>query len=306
MAFVTPAGPPGHGGEGCRVSRMTVRILATACAVVFVAGVVGAATYDDADSTLSADGAASELDTVDGTTTTVDAGTTPATEPDGADDDATDDTTAGTTDAPAPTAPTTAAPTTAPPTTEPAPSIGTTPGTYTYDTTGTANGEDVSGTSTLEVPEVDGDGRQAQVMTAPDGKTTTVYRHAAEGTYLESLSVESEQGSFSLEATSPFLLIPADAATGTETKGRLQGEGLTADVTFTITDFGAETTTAELHVDLSGKIQGFDVDGTMDSTVVARTADQLPLDTRAQSDITVGNPPLGAEITSDTRSVLRR
>lgn len=288
--------------------RTPIRILATACAVVFLVGVVSAATYDEANTTLSAEDAASDVDTTDSTTsTTVGAGTTPATEPP-ADDDGNDSEDGATEDTapPATTVPTTAAPTTAPPTTEPAAVVGTTPGTYTYDTTGTANGEDVSGTSTLEVPEADADGRQAQVMTAPDGTTTTVYRHADEGTYLESLALESEQGSFTLEAVSPYLVIPADAGTGTKTTGRLQGDGLTADVTFTITDFGAETTTATLHVDLSGKIQGFDVDGTMDSTIIARTSDQLPLDTRAQSDITVGNPPLGAEIQSDTRSVLRR
>lgn len=289
------------------MSRTTVRILATACAAVFLAGVVSAATYDENDTSLSADGASSELDTVDSTTTAVGDGTTPATEPKDAGDDATDTTDAAseTTAPPATTGPAPTAPTTAPPTTEPTPSVGTTPGTYTYDTTGTANGEDVSGTSTLEVPKVDADGRQAQVMTAPDGKTTTVYRHADEGTFLESLSVESDQGSFSMKATSPFLLIPAGASIGTKTTGRLQGDGLTADVTFTITDSGAETTTATLHVDLSGQIQGFDVEGTMDSTIVARASDQLPIDTRAKSDITAGNPPLGARITSDTRSVLR-
>ena len=195
------------------------------------------------------------------------------------------------------------APTTAPPTTDPEPSIGTAPGTYTYDTTGTANGDDVSGTSTLEVGAVGGDGRQTQVMSAPDGKTTTVYRHAAEGTYLESLALESDDGSFTLEATEPFLVIPADAAAGTETKGRLKGDDLVADVTFTMIDVKPETTTAELHVDLSGKIQGFDVEGTMDSRIVAR-ADQLPLETDAKSDIVVGGGLF--RIKSDTRSVLRR
>lgn len=290
------------------MTRTPNRILATACAVVFLAGVVSAATYDDTDTTLSSD-AASDVDTADSTTSTSTGdGATPATEPT-TDDDGTDAEDPATEDTapPATTVPTTsAAPTTAPPTTEPAAIVGTTPGTYTYDTTGTANGDDVSGTSTLEVPEADGDGRQTHVMTAPDGTTTTVYRHTDEGTYLESLAVESAQGSFKLKATAPYLVIPADAGAGTKTTGRLQGDGLTADVTFTITDFGAETSTATLHVDLSGKIQGFDVDGTMDSTIVARSSDQLPLDTRAQSDITVGNPPLGAEIQSDTRSVLRQ
>ncbi len=244
------------------------RLLAVAIALLLVAGVAAAATHDD-DSV--------DVAQQDATTTTTEV--------------AVED------------AGTTSSPTTEPATPDPdAP--GTTPGTYIYDTTGTANGEDVSGTTTLEVEPVAADGRQTHVQTAPDGKTTTIYRHAPEGTYLESLEVESDQGSFRLEATAPYLLLPADAGPGTTTTGTLKGEDLTADVEFTVVEVGSETSKAALHVDLSGKIQGFDVEGTMDSTIVARTSDQLALEIDAESDIEVGGGVF--RVRSDTRSVLRR
>lgn len=278
------------------------RFLAVAIALLLVAGVAAAATHDD-DSV--------DVAQQDATTTTTevaveDAGVTTSTTTEATDDGTT---TTGVdesaTTAPPPTAPATTA---APAATEPAApdpdAPGTTPGTYIYDTTGTANGEDVSGTTTLEVEPVADDGRQTHVQTAPDGKTTTIYRHAPEGTYLESLEIESDQGSFRLEATAPYLLLPADAGPGTTTTGTLKGEDLTADVEFTVVEVGSETSKAALHVDLSGKIQGFDVEGTMDSTIVARTSDQLALEIDAESDIEVGGGVF--RVRSDTRSVLRR
>ena len=227
--------------------------------------------------------------------------TTNAPTPDGSDpDDAAEPTATTSPPSTASASPETPATTTPPATDTP----GTPPGTYVYDISGTANGEDVSGTSTLEVAPVDAEGRQTHVQSAPDGETTTVYRHAPEGTYLESLEIESDQGSFRLEATSPYLLLPADAAPGTKTSGTLRGEDLTAEVEFTVVDIGPETSTATLHVDLSGKIQGFDVEGTMDSTIVARTSDQLAIEIDAESDIVVGGGVF--RVRSDTRSVLRR
>ena len=278
------------------------RILAVAIALLLVAGVAAAATHDDD----SVDVAQRDSTTTTTETSTTDLESTTSTAPettDAADPDA----------APVETT-TTAPPATAPPSTDdpattqpPAPdpdAPGTTPGTYVYDTTGTANGEDISGTTTLEVAPVAADGRQTHVQSGPDGKTTTIYRHAAEGTYLESLEIESEQGSFRLDATAPYLLLPADAGPGTTTSGTLKGEDLTADVEFTVVEVGPETSTATLHVDLSGKIQGFEVEGTMDSTIVARTSDQLALEIDAESDIEVGGGVF--RVRSDTRSVLRR
>lgn len=278
------------------------RFLAVAIALLLVAGVAAAATHDDD----SLDVAQRDATTTTTETSTTDAESSSSTAPDAAESTESDDAPAETTTtAPPSSAP---APTDAPATTQPqAPdpdAPGTTPGTYVYDTTGTANGEDVSGTSTLEVAPVAADGRQTHVQTAPDGKTTTIYRHAPEGTYLESLEVESDQGSFRLEASAPYLLLPADAGPGTKTTGTLKGEDLTADVEFTVVEVGAETSKATLHVDLSGKVQGFDIEGTMDSTIVARTSDQLALEIDAESDIEVGGGVF--RIRSDTRSVLRR
>lgn len=277
------------------------RFLAVAIALLLVAGVAAAATHDDD----SLDVAQRDSNTTTTETSKTDPDSPTSTAPETSDPAQADGAPAETTTTPPSSAP---APTDAPATTQPpAPdpdAPGTTPGTYVYDTTGTANGEDVSGTSTLEVAPVGADGRQTHVQTGPDGKTTTIYRHAPEGTYLESLEVESDQGSFRLEATTPYLLLPADAGPGTKTTGTLKGEDLTADVEFTVVEVGAETSKATLHVDLSGKVQGFDIEGTMDSTIVARTSDQLALEIDAESDIEVGGGVF--RIRSDTRSVLRR
>lgn len=279
------------------------RLLAVAIALLLVAGVVSAATYEDDSVDVAqrdATTTTTESDADDGAATT--STTAEATDP----DVSTTDPGETTTTAPPPsTTPTTAVPATTGPPAAPDPDApGTTPGTYVYDTTGTANGEDISGTSTLEVGAVGADGRQTHVQTAPDGKTTTIYRYAAEGTYLESMEIESDQGSFRLEATAPYLFLPSDAGPGTTTNGTLKGEDLTAEVEFTLVEVGAEQSKAALHVDLSGKIQGFDVEGTMDSTIVARTSDQLALEIDAKSDIEVGGGVF--RVRSDTRSVLRR
>ncbi len=282
---------------------LPVRLLAAACGLVFLAGVVAAAT-DDGD-TVEASPAATGTDdsgpSAPSTTSTEKVEPTPA--DDNTSDDVVTDDARDTTATSAPPA------TTAPDTTSPhatasaASAVGTTPGSYIYDVSGTANGEDVSGTSTLEVGPVGADRRQAHVQTAPDGKTTTIYRHANEGSYLESLEIESDQGSFTLTATSPYLLVPADAGAGTTTRGTMKGDDLTAAVAFTLVSVDGDTSKATLHVDLSGKVQGFEVEGTMDSTIVARTADRLPLEVDATSDITVGGGVF--RIRSDTRAVLR-
>lgn len=279
---------------------LPLRLVAIVCGLVFVAGIVAAATDggEAVDSSRAASGS-DDAGSSETTNTLQSLDPTFGDIPDElvADDSA--DTTAST------TPPATTVPTTAPVSaTSAASPIGTTPGTYIYDVSGTANGEDVSGTSTLEVGIAGADGRQTHVQTAPDGKTTTVYRHAPEGSYLESLAIESDQGSFTLTATSPFLLVPAGAGAGTTTSGTMKGDDLTAEVTFTFGSVDGDTSKASLHVDLSGKVQGFDVDGTMDSAIVARTSDRLPLEVDATSDVTIGGGVF--RIRSDTRAVLRR
>lgn len=277
-----------------------------ACLVLLVAGVVSVFTHDGDRVTIDQAG-----DVSDSTTTT----TSPPEETTAVPDDSVPETTmdaATTTTAEATTsttrAPTTTAPpttTSGPPTSEPVPgTTPTTPGTYTYDVDGTVDGEQVSETSTLHVPEPDARGRQAQVQEAPDGTTTTTYRFTAEGTFLEQLHLESDQGTFTLDATEPFLLVPADVRDGTVTEGTLRGDGLTAEITFTMVELGAEESTAELVADISGEASGFQVDGTMESTVTARSSDQLPLVTESTTDISAGGGIVTS--TSDLRAVLRR
>ncbi len=316
-----------------------LRVMALACVALFLAGVVAAVTSDDDADVTSDDLAAGESDDAtsdesddepgdadtdddpaaggtaddvpagdaDTTTTSTTAGaggTSTSTGDAAAGSSSTTTTTAGgaTTTAP----PSTAAPTSTAPPGTPAPR-GTTPtaaGTYTYDVSGTVDGEPVNGTSTLEVPAADAEGRQAQLQRGPDGTTTTTYRFTPQGTYLEQLRLESEQGTFTLNATAPFLIVPAGAAPGTVTNGRLQGDGLTADVSFRIVDADPERTTVKLQANLSGKVSGFDVEGTIVSDIIARTADQLPLDTRSVTNLSAGGGIV--TITSDIRSVLRQ
>ncbi|WP_436792808.1 hypothetical protein [Actinospongicola halichondriae] len=281
--------------------RLAHRLVALWCVCALLAGVYSAAIHDAETTT-----ATTASDDASGTTTTRDLDQSSTSTPDGAGDvSETTDTAPLTTAAPATSSPPSSPPTSS--TTTPVAeedARGTAPGSYVYDTTGTANGEDVSGTSTLEVSPVGDDGRQTHVQSAPDGTTTTIYRHADEGTFLESLAVESDEGSFTLEATSPFLLVPADATVGTKTTGTLRGDDITADVTFAITAIDSATTTAMLDVDLRGKIRGFDVEGTMQSAIVARRPDQLPIEVDATSDVVVGGGLFRIE--SDTHSVLRR
>lgn len=278
------------------MSSGTFRIMLIACLAVFGAGVVSAATYEEDQAVVEQAG--DDVSTDASTTSTAESDT------DTVPDTVTSTTVAGTTETTvAPTAsasPTTGAPTA---TTTPGRQLGTTPGTYRYDVTGTVDGEDFSGVSTLVVSPVGADGTQTHTQTGDDGDSTTTYRHTTEGTYLLSLRMAGPQGDFELSATSPFLIIPADAGKGTRTTGTLAGEGLTAKVTFTVLEYGTETSTASLLVDLSGKVSGIPVEGEVESTIVARTSDQLPLDTRAETDITAGGGLVSS--TASTRSVLR-
>lgn len=307
MAPVTQTGVHTHRLEVLSVSKLLFRTLMIAAVTILLAGVVSAATYDeDTVEVEQASRTDGDVETDDASTTTVDS-SVPATADDS---DGESESTTTTDSEPADVTTTTAPSSTAPPSTSATtvPSDDgfrpTTPGRYTYDVTGTVDGERVDGTSTLTVSEVGSDGRQTHVQTAPDGETTTVYRYTSEGRFLESLKLSSDQGEFELKAVSPFLIIPADARSGTETKGTLRGDGLTAKVTFTIVELGSKTSTARLVADISGKVQGFDVDGKMTSDILARTADQLPVETESTSDITAGGGLV--QSTSDTRSVLRQ
>lgn len=281
-----------------------LRLLSFACAVVLFAGVVATFTVDGDDSELaSADSptsttAGDDVATGDSTSTSEPTDESSTTVADSS----------STTEAPATT--TTAAPTTTTPTTETIPArTPTAPGTYTYQVTGTAAGKPVNGPSTLTVSQVDAQGRQTHNQNGAEGESTTVYRHAPEGTYLESMTMSAQGQSFTLTATSPFLVIPSDVRAGTVTTGQLQGAGLTADVTFTALEIGPSTSRATIEADISGRVMNAcNVDGTMTNTITARTQDQLPIDTRSVSDLNA--TPKGlicpGRITSDTRSVLQQ
>ncbi len=324
------------GGASTGTSRTPILTMLVGAVLLLLAGVVAVVVVDD-DADVDVAGAASEETADDdsgddGTGAATDGagargegdgdddglvGGTPSTSPaEGSADASTPTTAAGGTTGGAPGAgaggaspTTTAAPATTA-TTAPAPTgsapFGTTAtaaGSYTYDTTGTIDGEPVEETSVLTVPAPDAQGRQAQVLEGPDGRTTTTYRFTTEGTYLEELRIESDQGSFTLRAEGTFLLVPAGAGPGTVTTGRLSGDGLAADVRFEVRAVGAEEATARLDADISGEVSGVQVDGTQTSTITVRSADQLTLVSDSESELSAGG---FFTTTSDLRSVLRR
>lgn len=283
-----------------------VRLLGAASVTLLVVGILALFTVDDDQGVEAAQDGSTTI-AIDGATTvpgpadsTVGPSSTVA---------ATTESTDGGATTSAPGGPVTTVPATTSPSGSKAPSP-TTPGTYTYDTTGTASfgnsTEDIAGTSTLTVSAPDGSGRQVHVEDARrDGEgsvTTTTYRLAPEGVYLESLVLESTvatplgrvDDSRTLTATAPFLLLPAGAGAGTTTTGELAGSGITAKVTFTVESVGA-TSRTRLHAELSGEVEG-----TMTSTIDAR-ADRLPVRNESTSDVTAR----GFNLTSHTVSVLR-
>lgn len=319
---ICPSGPIA-GILAPMASRTTFRVMLASCLALLVAGVVSVFTIDDDGDDVRAATAASTTTTIlAGSPTTTpsggdgdpeDAGSS-ATTADGAaatvpsSDPAGPGSTTGpgstpTTAADAPPATTTGSTaTTSPQTTVP----GTTPesgggaapteaGTYRYDTDGTltlgTTTRDLPDVTTLDVGPLDG-GRQVQVRDlrddAGDGTVThTTYRYADEGVYLEQIALEASFSGFgqtsTLNATAPFLLIPADAGAGTSTTGRLEGDGIVADVTFTIRSIDGDRSTIDLVVDLSGELEGRQT-----SAMVVRTADQLLISEDVDSDVNSG------------------
>lgn len=296
------------------------RLLAASCALVLVAGIFSAFTFDgdDQDVATDADRADDAVETDGSDVESIEADD-PADDPvdddgdtpedgDTNDDEAQDSSTAPGDDAPSQT--TTTAPaqtttTTQPPTTTPVGVTPTAPGTYTYDISGTVDGDRVSGTSRLTVPDPDGNGRQTQTQSGPEGRSATTYRFTPEGTYLESITMSAQGQNMTLSASQPFLVIPAGASPGAQALGRLTGGGLTADITFTMVEVGADRSTAKIEAVISGSVFGCSVRGDMDSTIAARTSDQLPVDTVSRTDVTISNCLFAGKASSDTQTVLR-
>lgn len=303
-----------------------LRLLAAACALVFVTGVVAAFTVDEGDDhEVASDtdsfgpGEAEDSDDVsaDGSTTTTEADrevdddraeSTESSAESGT-DEATTTTAARTTTAPETT-------TTVAPTPDSPALLGVTPtapGTYTYDVSGCCDeeGNELSGTSTLTVPAPDASGRQAQVQSGPEGASTTTYRFTPEGTYLESMSMASPAGSLEFRATAPILVIPAGAPAGSQARGRLTGSGVASnirvDVHFTLIEVTDTQASAEIEATISGSAFGCDVDGTMNMQITARRGDQLPLDTRSQTDVSIDGLlcPMSTSMAGDARTTLR-
>lgn len=297
-------------------SLKTLRVLATAIGLVLTLGVISSFVVEDDSSadvasrasatttTSSADddddddletgptGSSSTVatDPGDGTTATTGDGDEPITTVPG-------DTTPGGGSSPQ----TTVAGSTAP---QP-----TTPGTYEYDTDGTLKlgntSRDLPPVTTLVVAEPDADGRQVHVRDlrddAGDGSVTrTTFRTTPEGVFLERLEIESSFSGFGqtsvLVATSPFLVIPAGATTGTTTTGTLSGDGTTAEVTFRLTELGPVESTSEIEAVLSGNIEG-----TQSSTQRARTSDRLIVFEHVVSDVMAS----GVRVQSDYEATLR-
>lgn len=312
---------PGAGSRAADLEGFAVdfrfRIASVTCAFVLLLGVISAFAVGGDEQDVAAEGSDDARaqsgddvvaeDSIGATTTTSPSaqGSSTSTDPsDAADADA------------APTsAPTTSEPSSqtssAPTSTAPLGTTATTPGSYTYDITGTIDGQTRSGSSTLVVPAADSNGRQAQVQSGgPDGKTTTVYRFTPEGTYLESMTTEAQGMSLELAAKEPILIIPAGAPEGNVATGTLviTGLGLTADLTVTLTQVGSDTATVKIDADISGSTAGCSVDGEMTSTMMARTSDQLPLDTVAHTEFEISGLlcALKGTSSSDVHTVLRR
>ena len=284
-------------------SPTTYRILAGSCAALLLAGVIGAATKDDAEITLDQTAAG---DTT--TTSAVVAGGDPAAPPAG--DPATPDdpaatgvpptvgaveetTTTGPTDtaAPAPTTPPPPAPIDQSATPSPV-----APGTYRYATQGTmtigTSSRDLPPETTLTAEQADGDGRQVQSRDMRDANgdgsvTRTTMRYAADGVYLERLVIEFSIGGIgqtsTLTATQPYLMVPKGATPGTETTGVLEGDGIRAAITFTVVSRGADTSAAELLAELTGEVEG-----RQSSQITARNADLLTVEEKVDSDVRSG------------------
>lgn len=302
-----------------------------ACVALLLAGVVAVIADGGGDDGADLAADASPLTTSEVTTATSEVGgsgtdETGETEPSTiAPAAATTDPAAGSTDdgstadgaAEPATTTTTAAPTTTDPTSTtppPAGSASTSPaptpaGTYRYDTDGTmtlgTTERKLPPVTSLTVDEVDGEGRQLQVRDMRDENgdgtiTRTTFRLAGEGTYLEQIELESSFSGLGqtavLTATSPFLLVPADAAEGTTTTGRLEGDGIVADITFTIERAGPETSDTHLLVELSGEVEG-----TQTSDLVVRSSDRLTLSEDVDSDVRSG----GFRVTSRYTATLQ-
>lgn len=299
-----------------------------ACVALLLAGVVAVIVdgRDDDGTDLASVADASPTTTLEGDTTTSEAaaadaeqrgGTVPSTTEGGtaATDPGAEATAGGADEA---LATTTTAPTTTTPTSASAAPAGsaesaspspTPAGTYRYDTDGTmtlgTTERKLPPVTTLTVGEIDGEGRQLQVRDMRDDNgdgtiTRTTFRLAPEGTYLEQIELESSFSGLGqtavLTAAAPFLLVPADAAEGTTTTGRLEGDGIVADITFTLRRVGSETSDTHLLVELSG-----DVEGTQTSDLVVRSSDRLTLSEDVDSDVRSG----GFQVTSQYTATLQ-
>lgn len=182
----------------------------------------------------------------------------------------------------------------------------TTPGTYTYAVTGTVNGETVLGVSSLTVSDPEGDGRQSHIEKTPGGATITVYRMASEGRYLDSITIVAGSRTISLRPDQSLLLVPAGAVGGVTTGGRMSGDDAVAEIAFTLVELDAERMIVQISTRLVARIgPACLLTGTIATTAATRTADQLPLDVRAESELETSGPETCAGSNrSQTRSLL--
>lgn len=310
------------------VSPRTLRVMMVAAVGLLLAGAFIAVSYDDDDDAVTMldreerDDTAVEPDetAADATVSSTaapsidEAGDTAAVEPETGNTEPTatvDGGTAGPEPTPtttAPPAPTTAAPAEATSTRQlrPVPA-----GTYEYATDGSSsiNGDEkeLPETTTLVAPAAGSDGRQTTTRDLRDANgdgnvTKTSLRFAPEGVYLEGIesTVFLNGGAFSqstsLTPTATFLLVPADAGPGTTTRGQLEGDGITADVTFEVLTVGPETSVSRLVADLSGEVEGRQT-----SELTTRNSDLLTVKEISDSDIRSGPVRLQSNYTATLR-----
>ena len=213
--------------------------------------------------------------------------------------------TAGASGSPAPRGTTTNAATTAPG--MPSASKATAPGTYTYDASGTSNGRQSSGTSTLAISAL-ANGKQTSTLHNDQGDTVQDVLVRDAGSYLASLRISSLMGNKEFDFSPAALLLPDPARVGaswtwssTSTDGKTTAEATNKVVrTETLTIGGQKVATVVLqtHLVLSG-----DYDYTADVTTWVAPALRLPVKDHTVGSGSFGVYPFSFDVTDVLRSV---
>ena len=130
--------------------------------------------------------------------------------------------------------------------------------------------------------------------------TRSTFRYADDGVYLERMIIETAISGIgqttTLTSTSPLLLVPAGARTGTRTTGILQSNRITAAITLTISSIADGNVVADLVADLTG-----DVEGRQTTHLTARTSDLMTVAEVVDSDVRSGGIQIRTAYTARLR-----